>query len=96
MMEKLGLNAQDLRMVLLAGAFGNYIKKESALKIGLLPKVDVEKVISVGNAAGVGACMALLSKSALQESVRLSEETEHVELAAHPDFQETYLKAMYF
>lgn len=96
LMEQMGIKSEDLRMVLLAGAFGNYIKKESAINIGLLPKVAAEKVISIGNAAGIGACMALLSKSALEYSKLLAEETEHIDLASHPSFQDEYLKAMYF
>ena len=55
-----GLSPGDLGEVLIAGAFGNYIRKSSALRIGLLPAVDPERVRFVGNAAGVGARLALL------------------------------------
>jgi uncharacterized 2Fe-2S/4Fe-4S cluster protein (DUF4445 family) len=96
MMQELGLEDSRLNNVFLAGAFGNYIKKESALTIGLLPAVSRDKVISIGNAAGAGACMALLSKSSLEEANRLAEEVNHIELAEHPDFQKVYLQAMYF
>lgn len=96
MMQELKLEDSHLNNVLLAGAFGNYIKKESALAIGLLPAVSLDKVISIGNAAGAGACMALLSKSSLEEANRLAREVNHIELAAHPDFQDVYLQAMYF
>jgi uncharacterized 2Fe-2S/4Fe-4S cluster protein (DUF4445 family) len=96
MMQELGLEDSHLNNVFLAGAFGNYIKKESALTIGLLPAVSRDKVISIGNAAGAGACMALLSKSSLEEANRLAEEVNHIELAEHPDFQKVYLQAMYF
>lgn len=96
MMQELKLDPQDLKHVLLAGAFGNYIKKDSALAIGLLPRVPLDRVVSIGNAAGSGACMALLSKEALERANSLAEETEHVELASHPDFQDVYLQSMYF
>ncbi|MGI6727830.1 MAG: ASKHA domain-containing protein [Anaerovoracaceae bacterium] len=96
LMKELNINVEDLNHIFLAGAFGNYINKKSALKIGLLPKVSEEKVVSIGNAAGVGTCMALLSKTAREHSYNLAKETKHVELADHPDFQETFLQAMYF
>lgn len=96
MMQELDIEESDLNSVLLAGAFGNYIKKESALAIGLLPDVSPEKVISIGNAAGAGASMALLSSASLDKAISLAEETDHIELAGHPDFQKTYMKAMYF
>lgn len=96
MMQELKLEDSLLNNVFLAGAFGNYIKKESALTIGLLPAVSPGKVVSIGNAAGAGACMALLSQSSLEEANRLPDEVDHIELAAHPDFQDVYLQAMYF
>jgi len=58
--------------------------------------VPLDRVVSIGNAAGSGACMALLSKEALERANNLAEETEHVELASHPDFQDVYLQSMYF
>ena len=96
MMGELGLLDKDLEKVLLAGAFGNYIKRESALTIGLLPPVQQDKVVSIGNAAGAGATMALLSRDAMERANRLAGEVIHIELAAHPDFQTVYLQAMYF
>lgn len=96
MMKELGLKDGDIKSVLLAGAFGNYIKKESALTIGLLPDVALERVLSIGNAAGAGASMALLSRASLRQANELAESTDHIELASHPDFQSVYLKAMYF
>ncbi|WP_324823319.1 ASKHA domain-containing protein [Sinanaerobacter sp. ZZT-01] len=96
MMCELGVKPEELDSVILAGAFGNYIKKESALRIGLFPKVAPENVISIGNAAGAGACMALLSDKERRQAALFAEETEHIELASHPDFQMEFLKAMYF
>lgn len=96
MLQQLELTNDDIQRVFLAGAFGNYIKKDSAITIGLLPDIPVEKVISIGNAAGVGASMALLSDASLKEANELAESTEHIELALHPDFQAIFLKSMYF
>ncbi|GAB1476997.1 hypothetical protein MASR2M70_18330 [Bacillota bacterium] len=96
MMQELDLKDEDIDRVFLAGAFGNYIRVESALAIGLLPSVNRSIVSSVGNAAGAGASMALLSGGALEKAYRLAEEAEHIELAAHSDFQAVYLQSMYF
>ncbi|MFX1521767.1 MAG: ASKHA domain-containing protein, partial [Promethearchaeota archaeon] len=60
LMNKFGCSKLD--RIMLAGAFGNYIDKKSAMLIGLYPDCDLERVISIGNAAGEGAIMALLSK----------------------------------
>ena len=82
--------------ILIAGAFGNYISKKSALRIGLLPAVEENRIEMIGNAAGVGSSMALLSKQARVEATALALETEHIALALHPDFEKEYLQAMYF
>lgn len=92
----LGVEVSQLEEIILAGAFGNYISKKSALRIGLFPNVDDEKITHIGNAAGAGACMALLSKEERNHAVIQSREIEHVELATHPSFEMEYVKAMYF
>ena len=96
LMQSVGLAASDLDGVLLAGAFGSYIDKLSALEIGLLPDLSADKISSVGNAAGAGASMALLSAATRQNAEVLAAEVEHVELSANPEFQEAYIKAMGF
>jgi uncharacterized 2Fe-2S/4Fe-4S cluster protein (DUF4445 family) len=96
LLQCLGKTAGELDEIMLAGAFGSYIDKNSALRIGLLPDTDLEKIRHIGNAAGVGACMALLSAGVLEQAERLSRETEHVELALHPAFEREYLQGMYF
>ena len=91
-----GLAVEDLDEVLLAGAFGNYIRKESARSIGLLPGLALEKITSIGNAAGRGARMALVSKSERERAFALPGLVEHVELSARPDFQDAFVKALSF
>lgn len=96
MMKMLQIKEQELNHIYLAGAFGNYIDKKSALAIGLLPDVPEEKIQPIGNAAGAGACMALLSGASRKLVKSLAQEVKHVELSMNMDFQEEYLKAMNF
>lgn len=96
LMKSLDLQSADLDRISLAGAFGNYINKESALAIGLLPKVDLEKIVSVGNAAGVGASIGLLSNSMERDVKEISEKIEHIELSTYEGFQDIYFSAMNF
>lgn len=96
LMKRLGVKTEDIHAIYLAGAFGNYIQKESAVRIGLLPQLSMEKIISIGNAAGVGACMALLSKDMREKADFLAKTTEHIELATDLEFQEEYINGMSF
>ena len=57
MMKEIGLEKAQLAKISIAGAFGNYIRNTSAINIGLLPKIDEEKICSLGNSAGIEMCI---------------------------------------
>ncbi|MDR3592101.1 MAG: ASKHA domain-containing protein [Negativicutes bacterium] len=90
-----GLSPEDVDEVLLAGAFGNYVKPASALAIGLFPAAFSGKIKLIGNAAGAGAQAALVSRSKRQAAAAVAEEIQYVELAGKPDFQNYYIDAMF-
>ncbi|MCK4740623.1 MAG: DUF4445 domain-containing protein, partial [Candidatus Thorarchaeota archaeon] len=77
----------------LAGAFGNYIDPSSALRIGLFPPVDLERIIPVGNAAGEGAKRLLVSKKSRKLVEQLRREINYYELATHDNFAGIFAKA---
>ncbi|MFW6004309.1 MAG: ASKHA domain-containing protein [Halodesulfurarchaeum sp.] len=89
------LDIENPDRVLMAGAFGNYIDKMSAMTIGMYPDIDTEDVISLGNAAGVGAKLALLDKERRAEAVRIVDEVEYFEIAGTDVFQENFMESMY-
>ncbi|MGD2095072.1 MAG: ASKHA domain-containing protein [Phycisphaerales bacterium] len=94
--KKVGLEDSDISKILLAGAFGNYVRAESALRIGLLPSVPVEKIHFVGNAAASGAIMALLNRQYREKARELARKIEYVEIAHEPEFQDVYADSMLF
>jgi uncharacterized 2Fe-2S/4Fe-4S cluster protein (DUF4445 family) len=94
--RKLGYNDEDIEQVFLAGAFGNFIRKESALRIGLLPILPTERIHFIGNAACSGAEMILLSSKQRELSSELAKKIEHVETAREADFEEVFAKEMGF
>ena len=94
--RKLGLKSTDIEHILLAGAFGNYIRKQSALRIGLLPAVTVEKIRFIGNAAAAGAQMLLLSRQCRGQSWELARKIEYIEIAHETDFQDIFADSMLF
>jgi len=96
LLREAGVEPKDLSRVLLAGAFGNFIRRKMAKGIGLLPDVPSERIRYIGNAAGAGARMALLSKKCKEEADDISERVEYLELAGRPDFQAEFASAMFF
>ena len=93
LMSELDIDNPD--RVLMAGAFGNYIDKISAMTIGMYPDVEEDDVVSLGNAAGVGAKLALLDRERRDEAERIVEEVEYFEIAGTDVFQENFMESMY-
>lgn len=89
------LGVKKLDRVILAGAFGSYLDKDSALAIGLFPDCPLDNVYPVGNAAGEGARLALLSLDKRSEAGKVSRRVEYLELTLMPDFEEQFAQAMY-
>ncbi len=90
LLSKASLNSSDIDTLFLAGAFGNYMRPESALNIGLLPPVSSDKVIPVGNAAGAGAKRILVSSSERQRIEMVAQEAHYVELANADGFNSLF------
>ncbi len=94
--KRMGLKDSDVKHILLAGAFGNYIRRESALRVGLLPSVDVDRIRSIGNAAASGAQMILLSRYRRNRAGELARRIEYVEIAHEPDFHNFFADSLIF
>ncbi len=96
MLNDMGKTVADIKQVIVAGAFGNYIDKHNAVRIGLLPDVDPERILSAGNTAGAGVSMVLVSSTERTLAERIVQQVQHVELADKEEFQNAYLAAMRF
>ncbi len=96
LLKELDSSVEEVEKLIIAGAFGNFINKESAITIGLLPSVNPELIESVGNSAGAGTSMVLMSKEKEEMVKAIPGLVEHVELSYSQEFQDEYMKAMAF
>jgi uncharacterized 2Fe-2S/4Fe-4S cluster protein (DUF4445 family) len=96
MMGELGVTQEDLVEIYLAGSFGNYINPQSARIIGLVPPAPVERIKAVGNAAGEGAKIALLSFRERQVAHSLPDLVEYHELSGRTDFNDSFVSVLQF
>ena len=92
----MNISDDEIRQLMLCGGFGNYINIESAKTIRLLPDLEHERISYVGNAALLGAQMALLSETERINAFEITKQIEHVALAARPDFQDIFVDSMAF
>src|SRR6266498_3555812 len=91
-----GVPEDKVGELMLAGGFGNYLSIPSALRIGLIPALPESRIRYVGNAALMGAQLALLSEVERGKAETIARSIDHVSLAAHPDFQDIFVDCMNF
>jgi uncharacterized 2Fe-2S/4Fe-4S cluster protein (DUF4445 family) len=95
LLEKKGLSEEDIDQLIIAGAFGTYIDVSSALTIGMLPPLQMDCFRQVGNAAGMGAKLVLISSSKRAEARAIARQVGYIELATAPRFAQIFAQAMY-
>jgi len=91
-----GVTLNEVEKVYLAGAFGTYVRRESVLRIGMLPEFPLDKIRPVGNAAGQGAKLCLLNRRKWEEIQALTERVEYFELSGLSDFSRVFIDSMHF
>ena len=93
MMRRMGI--EKLGRVKIAGAFGTHVEREKALIMGLFPDCEIDKITSIGNAAGDGARAALLNHVKRDEANWVARNVEYIELTIEKDFQEEFMQALH-
>ncbi|MEI8078067.1 MAG: ASKHA domain-containing protein [bacterium] len=96
LLRQAGLTPDQLETVLLAGGFGNFIRRNNARRIGLLPAIPSERIRFVGNTSLMGARDVLISKEERVKAEALAARTQHLDLSLAPEFQAEFSNAMLF
>jgi uncharacterized 2Fe-2S/4Fe-4S cluster protein (DUF4445 family) len=91
-----GLCENDIDEIIIAGAFGTYLDVQSSIDIGMFPSLNLNRFRQVGNAAGAGARMALLSVEQRKLAARIAQKIEYVELSSEKGFQSEFTRALFF
>ncbi|MDD3839286.1 MAG: ASKHA domain-containing protein [Clostridia bacterium] len=96
LINEMKIKLQDIKNVYLAGGFGNYIDHDNAVRIGIIPDPLKDRIIPIGNGAGVGAKIALLSHEHLMLTEELRRKIQYIELSSRMDFQEMFIDYISF
>ncbi len=91
-----GIRPDDLKTVVIAGAFGYHLKEESLFRTGFLPAMKNARLLYVGNSSLEGAVRLLLDKELTKESVHIARNAQVVELSQNPDFESAFVREMRF
>jgi len=95
LLEAKGHTEEEIEQVIIAGAFGSYIDVASAVAIGMLPPLPLDRFRQVGNAAGMGAKLALISSTKRAEAQTIAHHVRYIELTTAPRFTEIFAQATY-
>jgi len=88
------ISVEKVDKVKIAGAFGTHVDREKALIMGLFPDCEIEKIVSIGNAAGDGCRAALLNREKRVEANWVSRNVEYIELTVEENFQQEFVEAL--
>jgi len=95
LVEIAGINVSELNSVTLSGTFATYLKAQNILNIGLVPDISEDRLKTVGNAAHVGAILALLDRQQVAMARELYQKISHVELGGSTTFSNYFMNSMY-
>ncbi len=95
LLKSVGLTANDIEQVIIAGAFGSYINVARAITIGLLPDIPRDRFIFIGNGSLMGARLGSFSTDIIDEMRRVAELMTNFELSENVDFMNNYIAALF-
>jgi uncharacterized 2Fe-2S/4Fe-4S cluster protein (DUF4445 family) len=96
LVDRAGIQEQDLDEVIVAGAFGTYVDLASARRVGMVPDLPAARFRQVGNAAGAGARQMLVRPERRAAAEALAARVEHVDLTADRRFTDVFASALGF
>ena len=95
LLAEVGLSIGDVSRIILAGGFGSYVDLQKAMTIGLLPEIDPEKVIFVGNGSLMGARMSSLTNRIRRDVTQTIKRITNFELSETQSFMDNYIAALF-
>ena len=95
LIESLGMDFSVVDKVYIAGGIGNNLNIENSILIGLLPDIEREKFVYIGNSSLVGSYLALISKDAKNKLIDIGNEMTYVELSVYPTYMDEFISACF-
>jgi len=95
LLEEVGLTINNIKRIILAGGFGSYVDLEKAMTIGLLPEVDPQRVVFIGNGSLMGAKMSSLTNRIRRDVVEVTKKMTNFELSETGSYMDNYIAALF-
>jgi uncharacterized 2Fe-2S/4Fe-4S cluster protein (DUF4445 family) len=95
LMKQAGIAGHEISTIYFSGAFGNYINKKNATIIGLIPEIEIERIINIGNGAVTGANIALINRRMRKTLDDIACRIAYIELNAESSFMDDYTSSSF-
>ncbi|MFO8031625.1 MAG: ASKHA domain-containing protein [Desulfohalobiaceae bacterium] len=95
LLNEVGLSMSDLNKIIIAGGFGSYVDLEKAMTLGLLPEMDPEKIVYVGNGSLMGAKMSSLNNHLRKDVVEVTKKMTNFELSETTSYMDNYVASLF-
>lgn len=95
LLEEIGMSITDIERIILAGGFGSYVDLQSAITIGLLPEIEPEKVIYLGNGSLLGCKINALTNALRRDVMKVVNMMTNFELASTRSYMDHYMGALF-
>lgn len=96
LLEYADITFEDIDKIIIAGAFGSYIDPKNVINIGMFPNVPLKRISQVGNAASIGAKMALISEKQRKTAEDIGRKIKYLELTVFPSFADHFAQSVQF
>ena len=95
LLEEIGMEFSMVEQMIITGGFGQFLDIDKAVSIGLLPDMDRDKFVYMGNSSVAGAYMALLSGEHRREAIEICNKMTYVDFSSNPRFMDEFTRAQF-
>ena len=95
LLEEIGMDFSMVERMIITGGFGQFLDIDKAVSIGLLPDMDREKFVYMGNSSIAGAYMALLSGEYRREAIEICNKMTYIDFSSNPRFMDEFTRAQF-
>jgi uncharacterized 2Fe-2S/4Fe-4S cluster protein (DUF4445 family) len=96
LLRHVGITENEITQFVLAGGFGSFMNQYSAARIGMFPTCFLPVSSTLGNTAGEGAAIAVVSEDARATLSDMRARCEYIELSTSMVFNDQFVEQMMF
>ncbi len=95
LLKYLNLDFSDIKRVYISGGFGSFLNIKKAKVLGLLPDIEDEKFVVLGNTSLIGSTLFLISKEIRKRTYKALDNMTYVDLSSLPMYMNEYTSSLF-